>query len=197
MKESEFEKSLSSLSPLEMPMSSIGSKTAGQGLTVATDKFKPPLVVVSGGGGEHSATFCSGGAIHFDTSTANFRPMSAPSNFGSSSSSIGGVVRNSNDGSDGLLPFSDQMGIPKIEQNSSVTSILCSPTDNANLHYQIVFINGVATEVPRGPLDMKAMFGREDLVLYHSSGLPLPVNEYGFILQSLQHGQSYFLLRHH
>ncbi|WMV08981.1 hypothetical protein MTR67_002366, partial [Solanum verrucosum] len=89
----------------------------------------------SGGGGEHSATFCSGGAVHFDTSTANFRPMSAPSNFGSSSS-IGGVVRNANDGSDGLLPFSDQMGIPKIEQNSSVTSILCSPTDDANLHYK-------------------------------------------------------------
>ncbi|KAG5619721.1 hypothetical protein H5410_004939 [Solanum commersonii] len=113
----------------------------------------------SGGGGEHSATFCSGGAVR--------------------------VVRNANDGSDGLLPFSDQMGIPKIEQNSSVTSIL------------IVFINGVAREVPRGPLDMKAMFGREDLVLYHSSGLQLPVNEYGFILQNLQHGASYFLLNHH
>lgn len=60
-----------------------------------------------------------------------------------------------------------------------------------------VFINGVAAQVPRGPLDMKAMFGPEDLVLYHSSGVPLPVNEYGFVVQSLQHGESYFLVSSH
>lgn len=56
-----------------------------------------------------------------------------------------------------------------------------------------VYINGVATEIPRGPLDMKAMFG-QDFVLFHSSGVPVQVNEYGFLMQSLQHGESYFLV---
>ena len=56
-----------------------------------------------------------------------------------------------------------------------------------------VYINGVATEVPRGPLDMNAMFG-QDLVCVHSSGLPVPINECGFSEQSLQHGESYFLV---
>lgn len=56
-----------------------------------------------------------------------------------------------------------------------------------------VFINGVATEVPRGPLDIKSMFG-QDLVLVHSSGVPLPTNDFGFLMQSLQHGESYFLV---
>nr|XP_009609299.2 WUSCHEL-related homeobox 11 isoform X2 [Nicotiana tomentosiformis] len=161
-------------------------------------------------GGEQAAKCSSGGAIQFDTSTGNFGPsaisfpMAAPSNYlvlGSSSpssSSCGGDMENANDGTNGLFPFSGQMGLPKIEQNSSVSSILCSPADNANLHYQTgfitVFINGVATEVPRGPLDMKSMFGQEDLALYHSSGVPVPVNEYGFVVQSLQHGESYFLV---
>ncbi|CAL1356679.1 unnamed protein product [Linum trigynum] len=56
-----------------------------------------------------------------------------------------------------------------------------------------VFINGVATEVPRGPVDVRSMFG-EDVVLFHSSGLSLPVNEFGFLLHGLQHGESYFLV---
>lgn len=56
-----------------------------------------------------------------------------------------------------------------------------------------VFINGVATEVGRGPVDMKAVFGG-DFVLFHSSGVPVQVNEYGFLVQSLQHGESYFLV---
>ncbi|OIT21063.1 PREDICTED: WUSCHEL-related homeobox 11 isoform X3 [Nicotiana attenuata] len=158
-------------------------------------------------GGEQAAKCSNGGAIHFDTSTGNFGPssisfpMAAPSNYlvlGSSSSCCGGDMGNANDGTDGLFPFSGQMGLPKIEQNSSVSSILSSPEDNANLHYQTgfitVFINGVATEVPRGPLDMKSMFGQEDLALYHSSGVPVPVNEFGFVVQSLQHGESYFLV---
>ncbi|KAM3283601.1 WUSCHEL-related homeobox 11 [Capsicum chacoense] len=162
-------------------------------------------------GGEQSATATSsrGGAIQFHTSTANVGPLSisfpmaapAPSSYllldsSSSSSSPGGAVGNANDG---LFPFSGQMGLPQVEQNSSISSILCSsPTDNANLHYQTgfitVFINGVATEVPRGPVNMKATFGPEDLILYHSSGVSLPVNEHGFIVQSLQHGESYFLV---
>lgn len=54
-----------------------------------------------------------------------------------------------------------------------------------------MFINGVATEVPRGPVDIKAMFG-EDKVLVHATGVAVPFNEFGF---NLQHGESYFLVR--
>ncbi|KAF8050915.1 hypothetical protein N665_1856s0003 [Sinapis alba] len=73
-----------------------------------------------------------------------------------------------------------------------------NPSDqNYSFHYQqglmTVFINGVRTEVTEGAIDMKAMFG-EDLVLMHSSGLPLPIDEFGFLMHSLQHGQSYFLV---
>lgn len=57
-----------------------------------------------------------------------------------------------------------------------------------------VFINGVPTEVPRGPLDMKAMFGTQDFLLVHSSGVQLPINEFGFLAHSLQPGESYFLV---
>jgi hypothetical protein len=56
-----------------------------------------------------------------------------------------------------------------------------------------VFINGVATEVPRGPIDLRSMFG-QDVMLVHSTGGLLPVNEYGVLMQSLQMGESYFLV---
>lgn len=41
---------------------------------------------------------------------------------------------------------------------------------------------------------MKAMFG-QDVMLVHSSGVILPSNEYGFLMESLQHGESYFLVK--
>jgi len=57
-----------------------------------------------------------------------------------------------------------------------------------------VFINGVPTEMPRGTaIDMKTMFG-EDVILVHSSGVSVPTNEFGFLMQSLQHGESYYLV---
>lgn len=56
-----------------------------------------------------------------------------------------------------------------------------------------VFINGVPTEIPRGPLDMRSVFG-EDVILVHSSGLPMPTNEFGSLIHSLEHGESYFLV---
>ncbi|RZC79106.1 hypothetical protein C5167_003344 [Papaver somniferum] len=93
---------------------------------------------------------------------------------------------------DDLFSFSQQMGLSEIDQSS----ILCS-SNTTNLHFQTgfitVFINGVPTEVPNGPLDMKSMFG-QDAMLVHSSGVPVPFNEYGFSLQSLQMGESYFLV---
>ncbi|XP_074572633.1 WUSCHEL-related homeobox 11-like [Curcuma longa] len=59
-------------------------------------------------------------------------------------------------------------------------------------HNLTVLINGVQWEVPRGPLDTRAMFG-QNLLLVHSSGELLPVDECGILLQSLQMGESYFL----
>jgi hypothetical protein len=56
-----------------------------------------------------------------------------------------------------------------------------------------VFINGVVTEVPRGPINLRSMFG-QDVLLVHSTGGVLPVNEYGILMQSLQMGESYFLV---
>jgi hypothetical protein len=56
-----------------------------------------------------------------------------------------------------------------------------------------VFINGVATEVPRGPMDLRSMFG-QDVELVHSSGGLLPVDGYGVLMQSLQMGESYYLV---
>ncbi|KAL5547077.1 hypothetical protein UlMin_006764 [Ulmus minor] len=113
----------------------------------------------------------------------------------SSSSSSCGVL--GDDGVDNtLFQVSGQMGFPEIEQTSPVTSVLY-PQDCSNLHFQTglmtVFINGVPTEVPKGPIDLKPTFG-QDVMLVHSSGVPLPVNEFGILLQSLHPGESYFLV---
>jgi hypothetical protein len=59
-----------------------------------------------------------------------------------------------------------------------------------------VFINGVPMEVPRGPIDLRAMFG-QDVMLVHSTGVLLPVNDYGILTQNLQVGESYFLVNNH
>ncbi|CAK7341603.1 unnamed protein product [Dovyalis caffra] len=142
-----------------------------------------------------------GGAIQYEgghTSTGFANSPSfvqSPSSYLVGSSSSCGVAGEDH-GAESLFSFSNQMGFQEIEQTSGVTSILC-PSETSNLHYQTagfitVFINGVPTEVPRGPLDMKAMFG-QDVVLIHSSGVPVPTNEFGFLMQSLHHGESYFL----
>jgi hypothetical protein len=51
-------------------------------------------------------------------------------------------------------------------------------------------------EVPRGPIDLRAMFG-QDVMLVHSTGALLPVNDYGILTQNLQMGESYFLVSLH
>ncbi|KAK8633213.1 hypothetical protein V6N13_014061 [Hibiscus sabdariffa] len=151
-----------------------------------------------------------GGAIQYEHSAAsNFASFPPPFLVGSSSSY--GVMNE--DGMENLLSMSPQMGFQE-QISSNITSVLC-PSETSNLQYQsgiltacelnplvnllgfvsgfiTVFINGVPTEVPRGPLDVKAMFG-QDVVLVHSSGVPLPMNEFGFLLESLVPGESYFL----
>ncbi|GFQ06024.1 wuschel-related homeobox 10 [Phtheirospermum japonicum] len=66
----------------------------------------------------------------------------------------------------------------------------------SGLYYQpkmiTVFINGVPTEMER---DSGTIFV-VDSVMYHSSGMPVEVNEYGIVIQRLQHGESYFVVEH-
>ncbi|XP_040378584.1 WUSCHEL-related homeobox 6 isoform X2 [Oryza brachyantha] len=106
-------------------------------------------------------------------------------------------------GSDDLFAISRQMGFvgsPRCSPASPAT-----PGSTAAAAQQqfyscqlppatiTVFINGVPMEVPRGPIDLRAMFG-QDVMLVHSTGALLPVNDYGILMQSLQMGESYFLI---
>ncbi|KAL5994985.1 hypothetical protein ACLOJK_025042 [Asimina triloba] len=99
-----------------------------------------------------------------------------------------------------LFPASveEQMGMG-MECPSSSSSSMVWPLSEAssNLNYRLgyvtVYINGVAYEVANGPLDVRAIFG-PDVVLVHSSGNPVAVNELGVSLQSLLMGESYFLV---
>uniref|UniRef100_A0A453I6E9 Homeobox domain-containing protein n=1 Tax=Aegilops tauschii subsp. strangulata TaxID=200361 RepID=A0A453I6E9_AEGTS len=104
-------------------------------------------------------------------------------------------------GSDDLFAISRQMGFVGSPAGSS------SAAPNTAVQQQYyscqlpaatitVFINGVPMEVPRGPIDLRAMFG-QDVVLLHSTGTLLPVNDYGILIQSLQMGESYFLVTIH
>ncbi|KAK1292754.1 WUSCHEL-related homeobox 11 [Acorus calamus] len=105
-------------------------------------------------------------------------------------------------GADDLFSISRQMGLGEMDRSSSVASAMssvveASPSCSVNLQQQpgfiTVFINGVPSEVPRGPIDMRALFGR-DVLLVHSSGEIVPTNENGVIMQSLLLGESYFLV---
>ncbi|GMY20074.1 WUSCHEL-related homeobox 11-like isoform X1 [Fagus crenata] len=146
----------------------------------------PQLVTTS------TASAC--GATQSQSGLLAFGPCFGSYNHLGSSSSCGAMANDVVDHC--LFSVNPQMGFPEIEQSSAVTPALCS-SDTSNLQYQsgfiTVFINGIPTELPRGPLDMKAMFGH-DVVLVHPSGVPVPVNEFGFLIQGLQHGESYFLV---
>lgn len=54
-------------------------------------------------------------------------------------------------------------------------------------------MNGIPTQVPLCPIEVEAVFGQNAIVV-HSSGVPLPINEFGFLMQSLEPGESYFLV---
>ncbi|KAL5132808.1 WUSCHEL-related homeobox 11 [Glycine soja] len=145
------------------------------------------------------------------TSTMGFG-CSSQSSYGflgsssSSSSCGGGVIGGQQQGMDGFFSSvsSHQMGFPDHHHTSPASSALYPPLD-PNLTYQAgyggpnisgfitVFINGIATELPKGPIDLKTVFG-EDVMLVHSSGVPIPTNEFGFLMHNLQHGDSYFLV---
>ncbi|KAH1077409.1 hypothetical protein AAZX31_19G106000 [Glycine max] len=140
------------------------------------------------------------------TSTMGFGCSSSPSYafLGSSSSSCGGgVIGGHQQGMEGFFSVSSQMGFP--DHHTSPASSAFYPPLDPNLTYQAgyggtnisgfitVFLNGIATELPKGPIDLKTVFG-EDVMLVHSSGVPVPTNEFGFLMQNLRHGESYFLV---
>ncbi|XP_057513258.1 WUSCHEL-related homeobox 11-like isoform X2 [Actinidia eriantha] len=142
----------------------------------------------------HTQSYCDrgsgsgSGAIYYQYESGSGSDSVPGFVMGPSSSSCGTV--------DDLFTYSAEMGLPGVEHNSSMDSILC-PSNTSNLQYQsgmmTVFINGVATAVGRGPIDVREMFG-EDVVLVHPSGIPVLVNEDGFSAHTLQHGESYFLV---
>ncbi|XP_062213441.1 WUSCHEL-related homeobox 6-like isoform X2 [Phragmites australis] len=105
----------------------------------------------------------------------------------------------SSGGSDDLFAISRQMGF--VESPIASSSVAPNITAHQQQYYSCqlpaatitVFINGVSMEVPRGPIDLRAMFG-QDVMLVHSTGALLPVNDYGILTQSLLMGESYFLV---
>ncbi|KAL5210816.1 hypothetical protein ABZP36_006439 [Zizania latifolia] len=103
-------------------------------------------------------------------------------------------------GSDDLFAISRQMGFVENPRGSSTSPATPSSAAQQQQFYSLqlpsatitVFINGVSMEVPRGLIDLRGMFG-QDVMLVHSTGALLPVNDYGILIQSLQMGESYFL----
>ncbi|CAD6203470.1 unnamed protein product [Miscanthus lutarioriparius] len=112
-----------------------------------------------------------------------------------------GDVDSSSGGSDDLFAISRQMGFAASGPVASASVAPSTTTAHQQQYYSCqspaatitVFINGVPVEVPRGPIDLRAMFG-QDVMLVHSTGALLPVNDYGILTQSLQMGESYFLV---
>ncbi|XP_077234499.1 WUSCHEL related homeobox 11 [Tasmannia lanceolata] len=150
------------------------------------------------------ASSSSSSSISPPSPPSSFSPPSPSSNIvpslsslssPSSSSSSRGVVSGES-GVNEFFEISKQLGLTEIELNPMICSDIWN-FDNSNVHYQsgliTVFINGAPSEIPRGPIDIRAMFG-QDMILMHSSGQPVVVNVHGISLQGLQLGENYFLV---
>ncbi|KAJ3676611.1 hypothetical protein LUZ60_004023 [Juncus effusus] len=142
--------------------------------------------------GSHSVANCNSISSISSFSFNNYN--SSGTSCSSAGSSNSSVVRDEGTGDD-LFAISRQLGFVESDQSSSnYASSFVSP----QLHYHqsgtmMVFINGTALEVPRGPIDLRSFFG-QDVMLVHSSGELVPVNEFGFLTKGLQMGESYFLV---
>uniref|UniRef100_A0A0E0LPX3 Homeobox domain-containing protein n=1 Tax=Oryza punctata TaxID=4537 RepID=A0A0E0LPX3_ORYPU len=134
--------------------------------------------------------FAHGGAGYSSSSSSSW-PSSPPS--------VGMMGDVDYGGGDDLFAISRQMGYMDSGGGGGSSSSAAAGQQQQQLYYSCqpatmtVFINGVATEVPRGPIDLRSMFG-QDVMLVHSTGALLPANEYGILLHSLQMGESYFLV---
>ncbi|BAU01509.1 hypothetical protein VIGAN_11075700 [Vigna angularis var. angularis] len=168
--------------------------TLNQGGGASTNPFQP----------HHQNNPALVANLGFGCATSSFlNPSYIPPRSSSSSSSCGGGA--AEESFDDFFPPSTQMGFPGIDHHASAasSSSVLYPLEASNLNYHsgfggisgliTVFINGVPTEVPRGPMDIKTAFG-EDVMLVHSSGISVPTNEFGFLMQGLQHGESYFVV---
>ncbi|XP_045791230.1 WUSCHEL-related homeobox 11-like [Trifolium pratense] len=152
-----------------------------------------------------------GGSSNFTMNSSSCN-SSYNNNFSGSSSSCGlGVglgVRvggGGDEGFGGLFLGSTPINFSETDHTSAASSALYPSNHASNFNFHsgfggsnvssliTVLINGVATEVPRGAIDMKSMFG-ENVMLVHSSGVLVPTNDFGFLMQSLQNGESYYLV---
>ncbi|GER51986.1 WUSCHEL-related homeobox [Striga asiatica] len=138
-----------------------------------------------------------GGAVRGDNCDpllCSYGPTMDTSAGMSPSSSFGPIGVGADSTSNGPLSF---LGHPtcfqEVQQDSGFWA-----QDSSISHYGVitVFINGVETSVRMEPLDTKTMFG-EGFILFHSSGVAVEVDERGFLLQPLHHGESYFLVPRH
>ncbi|GAU31751.1 hypothetical protein TSUD_146390 [Trifolium subterraneum] len=142
-------------------------------------------------------TLSLGAAVGFgDSSNFTLNSSSCNSsynnNFSGSSSSCGlgvglgvGVGGGGEEGFGGLFLGSTPVNFHETDHTSAASSVLYPSNHASNFNFH--------SEVPRGAIDMKAMFG-EDVMLVHSSGVSVSTNEFGFLMQSLQHGESYYLV---
>ena len=57
----------------------------------------------------------------------------------------------------------------------------------------IVIVNDIPMQVPKEPINLGTFFG-DDALLLDSSGHMVQVNEWGFTMEGLEHGATYFLV---
>ncbi|KAJ3682965.1 hypothetical protein LUZ60_013192 [Juncus effusus] len=150
------------------------------------------------GGGGASPYECNWNNNGGLTNNAYSSSYSGSYSSGASSSSSSGFVgeeMSSGGGGEDLFAISRQMG---FGENNNQAQYLCTTGSSSPWAYQAgtisVFINGVPMEMPRGPIDLRATFG-QDVMILNSTGELLPVNQYGILMQSLQMGENYFLVQ--
>ena len=56
-----------------------------------------------------------------------------------------------------------------------------------------VIVNDIPIQVPKDPINLRAFFG-DDALLLHSSGHSVLVNDWGFTIEGLEDGATYFLV---
>ncbi|KAG6472120.1 hypothetical protein ZIOFF_069577 [Zingiber officinale] len=136
--------------------------------------------------------------IFASSSSSGFFPYApSSSSLPSSSSSSSSYCYVGDERGDDLFSISSHMGFPQ-RRDQDMNPFECSSHAAPQLLYQpsgtiTVFVNGILSEVPRGSFNMRSMFGY-NVMLVQSSGEVVPVDEYGFLMQSLEMGESYFLV---
>ncbi|XP_041997493.1 WUSCHEL-related homeobox 11-like [Salvia splendens] len=150
---------------------------------IAAEQPPPPPQI------HYDHSFAAAGLAPNSISYSMFNSASSSSSSPSSFTIDGNCADNSGCG----FGLSGYPGLPEEFEQNPIFCPAEAPNPQIQSQMMTVFINGVATEVRRGPVDIKSMFGA-DLVMFDSSGLAVEMNEYGYVVQGLEHGQSYFLV---